>query len=86
MRVMSRVDGNAVAGLLAEVFVGDATTFHGMCGECSSVSSLAETDVELDAQAAIVRCRTCTVTLFTLLRSEERPRLVIGSLRELDRS
>jgi hypothetical protein len=86
MRVMSRVDGNAVAGVLADVFVGDVTTMRGMCGECSSVSSFAETDVELDAKAAIVRCRTCTVTLFTVLRSEGTPRLVVGSLRELDPS
>lgn len=86
MRVMSKVDGNAVAGLLAEVFVGDVTLIRGMCGECASVSSLAETDVELDAQAAIVRCRTCTVTLFTVLRADGTPRLVVGSLRELDPS
>ncbi|WP_260837984.1 DUF6510 family protein [Microbacterium sp. SLBN-146] len=81
---MSRVDGNAVAGLLAEIFVGDVTMLRGVCGECASVSTLAETDVELDAQAAIVRCRACTVTLFTVLRAGDGSRLVVGSLRELD--
>ncbi len=35
--------------------------------------------------AAIVRCRTCTHTLFTVLRHDGGVRLVIGTLHEIVR-
>jgi DNA-directed RNA polymerase subunit RPC12/RpoP len=82
----SRVDGNAAAGLLTEVFAVDVTTMRGACGACGSAGPLAEAVVELDDVAAIIRCRTCTHTLMTVLRTDDGVRLVIGSLRELVRA
>jgi hypothetical protein len=79
------VDGNAVAGLLAEVFGSETTTLVGVCGGCRAAGPLAETVVEIDDAAAIVRCRSCTHTLFTVLRTGEGVRVMIGSLRELQR-
>ena len=83
---MSRVDGNAAAGLLAEIFAVDVTTMTGGCGECGAAGPLAETVVEIDEVAAIIRCRTCTHTLMTVMRADEGVRLVIGSLRDLVRA
>ena len=79
----SVVDGNAAAGMLSEVFAGDATTIVGVCGGCGSAAPLAEAVVELDEFAAIVRCRGCTHTLVTVLRSAEGTRVVMGLLHEL---
>ena len=79
----SVVDGNAAAGILSEVFTGDVTRMLAECGGCGSVAPLAEAVVEIDETAAIVRCRGCTHTLVTVLRSEAGVRVVIGSLREL---
>ena len=79
------VDGNAVAGLLADVFGGDATMLVGVCGGCGAAAPLAETVVELDEAAAIVRCRSCTHTLLTVLREGEGIRVVFGMLREFVR-
>lgn len=79
------VDGNAAAGLLSEVFDGDVTELAGLCGGCGAVARLAETVVEMDETAAIVRCRSCTHTLLTVLRAEGGVRLILGSLRELRR-
>ena len=81
----SIVDGNAAAGLLADVFGDDMTALMGVCGGCSASAPLAETTVELDETAAIVRCRSCTHTLLTVLRTPSGIRLVIGTLRELER-
>lgn len=81
----SVVDGNAAAGLLADVFGDDVTALVGLCGGCSASAPLAETTVELDETAAIVRCRSCTHTLLTVLRTASGIRLVIGTLRELER-
>lgn len=81
----SVVDGNAAAGMLADVFGDDVTALVGVCGGCSAMAPLAETAVELDEAAAIVRCRSCTHTLLTVLRTPSGIRLVIGTLRELER-
>ncbi|MEV4688212.1 DUF6510 family protein [Microbacterium sp. LWH3-1.2] len=79
----SVVDGNAAAGMLWDVFGADVTVLVGVCGGCGDASPLAEAVVELDETAAIVRCRSCTHTLFTVLRDRERVRLVLGLLREI---
>jgi len=80
----SVVDGNAIAGLLAELFAQDMTAMDGECGGCGARAPLANSVVELDEVAAIVRCRSCTHTLFTVLRDGERLRLRIGSLVALE--
>ncbi|MFB4349779.1 DUF6510 family protein [Microbacterium sp. CR_7] len=79
----ARVDGNAIAGQVLDILGIDVTALRGTCDGCGSDACLAEAVVELDDSAAIVRCRTCTRTLFTLLHTDERPRLVFGSLRSL---
>lgn len=82
----ARVDGNAVAGLLSDLFDGDVTLLAGVCGGCGAVASLAEAVVELDETAAIARCRSCTHTLFTVLRDGDEVRLRFGALGELSRA
>ena len=79
----SVVDGNAAAGILSEVLAGDVTLLRSQCGGCGAIAPLAEAVVELDDVAAIVRCRGCTHTLVTVLRSDSGLRVVIGALREL---
>lgn len=65
------VDGNALSGMLAGVFSDDATLLVVECRECHDRFLLAETVVERDEVAAIVRCRVCTHTLLTILRGED---------------
>jgi hypothetical protein len=79
----SVVDGNALAGLLADFFGSDVTTIVATCGGCGAIAPLAETKVELDDDAAIVRCRSCTHTLLTVLRDARGVRLRLGSIGEL---
>ncbi|MDL9979826.1 DUF6510 family protein [Microbacterium sp. ASV49] len=82
---MRIVDGNAAAGMLSEVIDGDATTLIGTCAGCGAVAYIAEAVVELDDVAAIMRCRSCTHTLLTVLRAPEGVRIVFGTLGELRR-
>lgn len=81
----SVVDGNAAAGVLWDVFDADVTALIAVCGGCHAGAPVAEAVVEIDETAAIVRCRTCTHTLFTVLRDDGGVRLVIGALHELVR-
>jgi len=80
------VDGNVLAGLLSDVFTGDATTIIGVCGGCDSSAPLAEAMVEIDEMAAIVRCRGCSHTLFTVIRDESGVRVKVASLSSFQRS
>ncbi|MGN6220149.1 MAG: DUF6510 family protein [Microbacterium sp.] len=79
------VDGNAAAGMLWDVFGTDVTALVGVCGGCGASAPFAETVVEIDEVAAIVRCRSCTHTLFTVLRDDQGVRLVLGALHEITR-
>ncbi|MGN8552009.1 UNVERIFIED_CONTAM: DUF6510 family protein [Microbacterium sp. SLM126] len=81
----STVDGNVLAGLLAGVLDGDATTLVGVCAGCGAAAALAETVVEIDEAGAIARCRSCTHTLLTVLQEGDGVRVVLGMLRELRR-
>lgn len=82
----STVDGNVLAGLLGDALDGDVTLLVGVCAGCGAVAALAETVVEIDDVAAIVRCRSCTHTLLTVLRDDHGVSVVIGMLHELRRA
>ncbi|UIN31794.1 DUF6510 family protein [Microbacterium binotii] len=69
-RVAQRVDGNALAGML-DAFAGlDPALLVLTCGHCGRSAALAEWSVEMDAAAAIVRCRGCTRTFATIFRRD----------------
>lgn len=79
--MVQRVDGNALAGVLAGWVAGDATMIEAECRECGSVAPLATTIVERDGFADIVRCRGCTRTLLTVLHGPAGDRVVFGAVR-----
>ena len=57
------LDGNAIGGLLAEVFGAEMTTAVGACGSCGAVSSVAELAVYRPGLGTVVRCRGCDAVL-----------------------
>jgi hypothetical protein len=79
----SLVDGNALAGVLARLLGGDPTALVASCGACGAAEPLAAASVEVDDSVAIVRCRSCTHTLCTVVVDEAAPSLRIGALTEL---
>ena len=56
---MDALDGNAIAGLLFEVFGGELTTATSVCGSCGARSQVAELHVYLRAPGTVARCRAC---------------------------
>ncbi|MGP3536271.1 DUF6510 family protein [Microbacterium sp. RD1] len=77
---VSRVDGNALAGMLADVLTVDATTVTVTCGFCGDAAVLAETVVEREPASAIVRCRDCTHTILTVTDLPDALVLRVGSV------
>ena len=64
---MEALDGNAIGGLLLEVFGAEMTTATGTCGHCGAVAQVAELVVYLEAPGTVARCRTCESVLLVIV-------------------
>jgi Family of unknown function (DUF6510) len=60
------LDGNAIGGLLLEIFGSDMTSAEATCAACGAVSPVAETTVYVRAPGTVVRCRSCTSVLMVV--------------------
>jgi len=63
---MGHLDGNALAGPLADLLGGDLTAMHAECAGCGTVSMIAELVVTLDGRDGIGRCPHCTSVMLVL--------------------
>jgi len=62
------LDGNAIGGLLIEVFGTEMTTAVATCGSCGTASVVAELVVYRLELGTVVRCRHCQAELMTFVR------------------
>jgi Family of unknown function (DUF6510) len=69
---MEAVDGNAIAGLLREVFGTEMTGSRSVCGTCDDARPVAELVVYLQAPGTVVRCRTCDSVLMVFVTVHDR--------------
>lgn len=67
----SALDGNAIGGLLQEIFGTEMTNAVGTCASCDATAQIAETVVYLRAPGTVMRCRTCTAILLVVTRRRE---------------
>jgi DNA-directed RNA polymerase subunit RPC12/RpoP len=65
---MDAVDGNAIGGLLIDVFGAEMTAASSTCATCGAIRPVAELVVYRQAPGAVVRCRTCGSVLMVLVR------------------
>ncbi|HEV3382883.1 MAG TPA: DUF6510 family protein [Trebonia sp.] len=56
---METLDGNAIAGLLYEIFGEEMTAATAICESCGSAASVADSVVYLRLPGVVVRCRNC---------------------------
>lgn len=64
---MEALDGNAIAGLLREVFGTEMTTATGTCAHCGAAGLVAELVVYVQAPGAVARCRSCESLLLVIV-------------------
>jgi Family of unknown function (DUF6510) len=62
------LDGNAIGGLLLEIFAAEMTSAEATCATCGAVRPLADTMVYLGGPGTVVRCRRCTSVLMVISR------------------
>ena len=69
---MQHVDGNAIAGPLADFFSFDVTTATARCNGCGYVAELARAMVYQSAAGTVMRCAACDQVLATLVETDDR--------------
>jgi hypothetical protein len=67
---MEPLDGNAIGGLLHEVFGAEMTTVKAVCAHCGDVAQMAELVVYLEAPGTVVRCRNCGNVVIVILAAK----------------
>jgi hypothetical protein len=63
---MEPVDGNAIAGVMHDLFARDMTNLGYHCTGCGGAGVLAELVVYMSGPGAVGRCRNCDAILLML--------------------
>ena len=77
------LDGNAAAGVMAEVFQLEMTMAVTTCASCGAVRPLGELRAYLQAPGAVLRCPTCGVVQLRMVRAPARAWLDFQGIRVL---
>ena len=79
-----RLDGNAAAGVLGEVFSFEVTMAEYVCGGCGRTGRLGEAMVyEVRGLGIVVRCPSCDNALVRLAHNRRRYLVDLRGLRHL---
>ncbi len=78
------LDGNAIAGLLYDVFGVEMTTATGVCAACGAQGPVAEVQVYLRAPGVVVRCRHCQALLMCVVDVRGIKCVDLGGLSSLE--
>jgi predicted RNA-binding Zn-ribbon protein involved in translation (DUF1610 family) len=67
-----RLDGNAIGGLLREIFAMEMTNAVGTCASCGAVNEVGRVHVYVHAPGTVVRCPSCGQVLMRIVRGGGR--------------
>ena len=67
-----RLDGNAAAGLLSEVFAVEMSVALETCAACGTTNAFGATHVYADAPGVVLRCPACETMLICIVRIHGR--------------
>jgi hypothetical protein len=81
---MDALDGNAIGGLLQEVFGTEMTAAVGTCATCGAAGPVAQTVVYLRAPGTVVRCRNCGSVLMVFVEVRGRNCVDLRGLAALE--
>ena len=81
-----KLDGNAMGGLLRELFVDDVTAASGACASCGSVAALGAQHLYMSPQSpgAVLRCSGCESVLLVVVHARDRLRVALRGLAWLE--
>ena len=70
-----RLDGNAIAGTLGEVFVHEMTAARIACKGCGNVEPVGAEHAYVQAPGIVLRCSHCDSALLVMTRTAGRQRI-----------
>jgi hypothetical protein len=79
-----KLDGNAVAGLLQELFGVEMTVADAVCGNCHQHNEVGRADVYLNAPGVVARCPGCGHVVMRIVRGGGRVWLDLSGTRCLE--
>jgi hypothetical protein len=79
-----RLDGNAIGGLLREIFTMEMTTAVGTCAACGAVNEVGRLHVYVHAPGTVVRCPACEAVLMRVVRGPGRYWIDLSGTRTLE--
>jgi Family of unknown function (DUF6510) len=77
-----KLDGNAVGGLLFELFGADLTAAGSVCGGCGAHEEVARLDVYRGA-GVVIRCRHCENVMIRIVQGRSRTWLDLSGTTSL---
>ena len=79
-----RLDGNAIGGLLLDLFGSDVTAAGSVCGGCGAREPVARLDVYVHAPGIVVRCRHCETVMIRIVQARGRTWLDLSGTGSLE--
>ena len=79
-----RLDGNAIGGLMGEIFALEMTSAVGTCSACGAVNEIGRVQVYVQAPGTVVRCPGCEAVLMKIVRGRGRYWVDMSGLRCLE--
>jgi Zn finger protein HypA/HybF involved in hydrogenase expression len=76
----TRLDGNAIGGVMLELFGVEMTAATGVCRSCGATEQVATLDVYVRAAGTVVRCPNCDSVLMRIVRGRDRTWLDLSGL------
>lgn len=78
------VDGNAIAGVMSDIFAFDVTTALARCRSCGETAALAQDMVYGGDQGYVVRCQGCDDVLMVLVPEPSGMRMQMRGIAWLE--
>jgi Zn finger protein HypA/HybF involved in hydrogenase expression len=81
---VEKLDGNALGGMLYEIFGVEMTVATGVCASCGAVEQLARLDVYMHAPGAVAYCPHCGSIILRIVEGRGRVWLDLSGARSLE--
>ena len=79
-----KLDGNAIGGLLGEIFVEEMTVAVTTCDACGAIREVGALSVYANAPGTVIRCPGCEAILMRVTRGQGRMWLDLQGVRCLE--
>ena len=83
MNTEMMVDGNAVAGMMQEMFGTDMTATPAECANCGAVSEMGQLKTFTHAPGTVMRCPACGQVMMSIVETPEAMHLDVRGISKM---